>query len=51
MWALTEHDCLRFSRFHHYDLRLDNVMEHLPDPLQDAHDPISADLVGSAKDR
>ena len=36
--------CLR--SFHHYDLRLDNVMEHKPDPRQNARDPISRRIAG-----
>ena len=41
----------RRRRFHHYDMRLDNVMEHTPDPSQSAQDPISIGLVGDLEDR
>jgi hypothetical protein len=37
--------------FHHYDLRLDNVMEHTPDPEQDAADPVSKQMLGDASGR
>jgi hypothetical protein len=39
------------NRFHHYDLRLDNVMEHTPDPEQDAADPVSKQMLGDASGR
>lgn len=43
--------CALLHRFHHYDLRLDNVMEHTPDPEQDAADPISKKMLGDASGR
>lgn len=45
--AAPWHSC----RFHHYDLRTDNVMEHVPDPEQDASDPISLSMIGDAAQR
>jgi hypothetical protein len=53
MFCLTRisSSAVHVNRFHHYDLRLDNVMEHTPDPEQDAADPISKQMLGDASGR
>jgi hypothetical protein len=34
------------GRFHHYDLRLDNIMEHTPSPDDCAQDELSRFVMG-----